>query len=73
MPRASTLFFIVAAIGLYVVGMTTPAQCALFLGMGCEIVAGKRAMDKLRAMRLARAVSHAARPLRDMHGMRGRR
>lgn len=60
MPRASTLFFIVAAIGLYIVGMTTPAQFALFLGMGCEIVAGKRAMDKLRALRLARA----ARPVR---------
>jgi hypothetical protein len=70
MPRASTLFFIVAAIGLYVVGMTTPAQCALFLGMGCEIVAGKRAMDKLRAMRLARAVARTARPAR---GVRGRR
>jgi len=61
MPRTSTLFFIVAAIGLYIVGMTTPAQFALFLGMGCEIVAGKRAMDKLRAMRLARA---ATRPVR---------
>jgi hypothetical protein len=61
MPRASTLFVIVAAIGLYIVGMTTPAQFALFLGMGCEIVAAKRAKDKLRAMRLARA---AARPVR---------
>jgi hypothetical protein len=67
MPRASTLFFIVAAIGLYILGLTTPAQFALFLGMGCEIVAGKRAMDKLRAMRQARV---AARPVR---GMRGRR
>ena len=67
MPRASTLFFIVAAIGLYIIGMTTPAQFALFLGMGCEIVAAKRAMDKLRAMRLARV---AARPAR---GVRGRR
>jgi hypothetical protein len=67
MPRASTLFFIVAAIGLYFLGMTTPAQCALFLGMGCEIVAAKRAMDKQRAMRLARAVARPAR------GVRGRR
>jgi len=70
MPRASTFVFIVAAIGLYIVGMTTPAQFALFLGMGCEIVAAKRAMDKLRAMRLARAVSHTPRPAR---GVRGRR
>lgn len=67
MPRASTLFFIVAAIGLYIIGLTTPAQFALLLGMGCEIVAAKRAMDKLRAMRQARV---AARPAR---GMRGRR
>jgi len=70
MPRASTLFFIIAAIGLTILGLTTPAQCALFLGMACEIVAAKRAMDKLRALRLARA---AARPARPVRGMRGRR
>lgn len=70
MPRASTLFFIVAAIGLYIVGLSTPAQCALFLSMGCEIVAGKRAMDKLRAMRLARVASRSARPQRGMRGGR---
>ena len=66
MPRASTFVFLLAALGLYVIGLTTPAQCALFLAMGCEIVVGKRAADKLRAMRLARV----ARPSR---GMRGRR
>lgn len=70
MPRASTLFFIMSAIGLTIVGMAVPAQFALFLGIGCEILAGKRAMDKLRAMRLARAVSPPARPAR---GVRGRR
>jgi hypothetical protein len=66
MPRASTFVFLFAALGLYIFGMSTPAQCALFLAMGCELAAWKRASDKLRAMRLARIVQPARR-------MRGRR
>jgi hypothetical protein len=54
MPRASTFVFFLAAFGLYVIGMTTPAQFALFLGMACEVVFWKRAGDKLRAIRIAR-------------------
>jgi len=62
MPRASTLFFFLAAFGLYVIGISTAAQCALFLGMACELVFWKRAADGLRAVRLARRTQ----------GMRGR-
>jgi hypothetical protein len=55
MPRASTFVFLLAALGLYIVGMTTPAQFALFLSMGCEIVFWKRVKDQMRTARIARA------------------
>lgn len=66
MPRASTFVFLFAAIALYVIGLTTPAQFALFLAMGCELVIWKRAADKLREARVAQ-------PARRMRGIRGRR
>jgi hypothetical protein len=56
MPRASTLIFILAALALYVIGLETPAQFALFLAMGFELVVWKRAADKLQAARIARTV-----------------
>jgi hypothetical protein len=54
MPRASTLIFILAALALYVIGLETPAQFALFLAMGFELVVWKRAADKLRAAQAVR-------------------
>lgn len=54
MPHASTIFFILAAVVLYVIGLGTPAQCALFLAMGCEAVVWKRAADQLREARAMR-------------------
>jgi hypothetical protein len=56
MPRASTLIFILAALVLYAIGATTPAQFAFILAMGCEAVVWKRASDKLRAARIARTI-----------------
>lgn len=63
MPRASTLVFILAAVVLYAVGLTMPAQAALFLAAGLELMAWKRAADKLREARVAR-------PVRRMRGRR---
>ncbi|QJE02711.1 hypothetical protein HH212_24085 [Massilia forsythiae] len=54
MPHASTFVFILAAVVLYAIGLGTPAQCALFLAAGCELVVWKRAADKLRAARATR-------------------
>lgn len=66
MPRASTFVFLLAALGLYAIGLATPAQFALFLAMGCELVVWKRVLDERRAA-LAKA------PVRRTRGLRGRR
>lgn len=63
MPRASTLVFILAAVVLYAIGLTMPAQAALLLAAGLEMVVWKRAADKLREARVATA-ARTARPVR---------
>jgi hypothetical protein len=66
MPRASTFVFLLAALGLYAIGLATPAQCALLLAMGCELMVWKRILDERREARV-RA------PVRRTRGVRGRR
>jgi len=67
MPRASTLIFILSALVLYAIGLTTPATAALFLAMALELVVWKRASDQLRE---ARVVRRQVRSPRDFRGRR---
>jgi len=66
MPRASTLVFILAAVVLYAIGLSLPAQAALFLAAGLELMVWKRAADKARELATVRVA-------RRTRGIRGRR
>jgi hypothetical protein len=52
MPRASTLVIILTAVALYALGFSAAVPAAVFLAMGLEFAAWKRASDRLRAARV---------------------
>jgi hypothetical protein len=66
MPRPSTLVILLATVVLYALGLSGALPVGIFLAMGLELVAWKRAADRAQALRPVRV----ARPMRDQRGRR---
>lgn len=56
MPRPSTLVILMATVVLYAVGLSGALPAGIFLALGLELMAWKRAQDQAQAMQRARIV-----------------